>query len=38
MIYVDDEEVAVEVFREKTVEDIIEEQRAKLQAEGKIGR
>ena len=38
VIYVDDEEAAVEVFREKTVEDIIEEQRAKLQAEGKIGR
>lgn len=27
----------VEVFREKTIEDIIEEQRAKLQAEGKKG-
>ena len=38
VIYVDDEEVTVEVFREKTVEDIIEEQRAKLLAEGKIGR
>jgi hypothetical protein len=28
---------AVEVFREKTIEDIIEEQRAKLAAEGKAG-
>lgn len=27
----------IEVFREKTIEDIIEEQRAKLQAEGKKG-
>jgi hypothetical protein len=28
---------SVEVFREKTIEDIIEEQRAKLQSEGKKG-
>lgn len=28
---------AVEVFKEKTIEDIIEEQRAKLAAEGKVG-
>lgn len=28
---------AVEVFREKTIEDIIEEQRAKLAAQGKVG-
>lgn len=34
---VDDEPVAVEIFREKTIEDIIEEQRAKLAAEGKKG-
>ena len=33
----DDEPVAVEVFREKTIEDIIEEQRQKLAAEGKVG-
>lgn len=32
-----DEPVAVEIFREKTIEDIIEEQRAKLAAEGKKG-
>ena len=37
VIYVPDEEVAVEIFREKTLEDIIEEQRAKLAAEGKVG-
>jgi hypothetical protein len=38
VIYInDDEPVAVEVFREKTIEDIIEEQRAKLAAEGKVG-
>jgi hypothetical protein len=37
VIYLPDEEVAVEVFREKTIEDIIEEQRAKLSAEGKVG-
>lgn len=39
-IIIDDEETTtggVEVFREKTIEDIIEEQRAKLQAEGKKG-
>lgn len=28
---------AIEIFREKTIEDIIEEQRAKLAAEGKKG-
>lgn len=28
---------AIEVFKEKTIEDIIEEQRAKLAAEGKTG-
>jgi hypothetical protein len=33
----DNEPVSVEVFREKTIEDIIEEQRAKLAAEGKKG-
>lgn len=34
-IYMDiDEPVATQVFREKTIEDIIEEQRAKLAAEG----
>ena len=32
-----EEPVEVEVFREKTIEDIIEEQRAKLSAEGKVG-
>jgi hypothetical protein len=32
-----DESVATEVFREKTIEDIIEEQRAKLAAEGRKG-
>lgn len=37
-IYIDIEEpVATVVFREKTIEDIIEEQRAKLAAEGKKG-
>ena len=35
--YSDDEPTSVEVFREKTIEDIIEEQRAKLAAEGKAG-
>lgn len=34
---VDPDDTAVEVFREKTIEDIIEEQRAKLAAEGKKG-
>lgn len=33
----DDTPDAVEVFREKTLEDMIEEQRAKLAAEGKKG-
>lgn len=28
---------AVEVFKERTIEDIIEEQRAKLAAQGKVG-
>ena len=28
----------VEIFREKTIEDMIDEQRAKLAAEGKVGR
>ena len=38
MIYIEDDVApAVEVFREKTIEDIIEEQRAKLAAEGKKG-
>lgn len=37
VIYVPDEPAVVEVFREKTIEDIIEEQRAKLAAEGKVG-
>lgn len=37
-IYIDDEPVAaVEVFRERTIEDVIEEQRAKLALEGKKG-
>jgi hypothetical protein len=36
-IYITDEPVITEVFREKTIEDIIEEQRAKLAAEGKVG-
>lgn len=39
-IYIDDsglEIVATEVFREKTIEDIIEEQRASLAREGKKG-
>lgn len=31
------EEEAIEVFKEKTLEDIIEEQRAKLAAQGKVG-
>ena len=35
-VHIQEEELtAVEVFREKTLEDIIEEQRAKLLAEGK---
>ena len=33
----DDDDEPVEVFREKTIEDLIEEQRAKLHAEGKQG-
>ena len=37
VIYIPDEPVVTEVFREKTIEDIIEEQRAKLAAEGKVG-
>jgi hypothetical protein len=39
-IIVTHEETAIEgteIFREKTLEDIIEEQRAKLAAEGKVG-
>ena len=36
-IFLDEEPVATVVFREKTIEDIIEEQRAKLAAEGKKG-
>jgi hypothetical protein len=36
-IYLSDDDEPVEIFREKTIEDIIEEQRAKLQAEGKQG-
>lgn len=36
-IYLEDEAPVVEVFREKTLEDIIEEQRAKLAAQGKVG-
>ena len=36
--YIDDDDtVAVEIYREKTIEDIIEEQRAKLSSEGKKG-
>lgn len=31
------EEEAIEVYKEKTLEDIIEEQRAKLAAQGKVG-
>lgn len=37
IIIEDDEPVAVEIFREKTIEDLIEEQRAKLLSEGKRG-
>jgi hypothetical protein len=37
VIYIPDEPVAIEIFRERTIEDIIEEQRAKLQQEGKAG-
>jgi len=33
----DDDDEPVEVFREKTIEDLIEEQRAKLHADGKQG-
>eukprot|EP00607_Mallomonas_marina_P004150 CAMPEP_0182425472 /NCGR_PEP_ID=MMETSP1167-20130531/11910_1 /TAXON_ID=2988 /ORGANISM="Mallomonas Sp, Strain CCMP3275" /LENGTH=357 /DNA_ID=CAMNT_0024606233 /DNA_START=156 /DNA_END=1226 /DNA_ORIENTATION=+ len=36
-IYIDDLPTAVEVFREKTIEDLIEEQRARLAAEGRRG-
>ena len=37
-VYIDDDEpVAIEVFRERTIEDIIEEQREKLASEGKVG-
>lgn len=36
-IFIDDEPEATVIFREKTIEDIIEEQRAKLAAEGKKG-
>lgn len=36
-LYLSDDDEPVEVFREKTIEDHIEEQRAKLQAEGKVG-
>lgn len=36
-LYIDDEPQQVEVFREKTIEDIIDEQRTKLAAEGKTG-
>jgi hypothetical protein len=36
-IYIDDEPQAVEIFRERTIEDIIEEQRQKLALEGKKG-
>jgi hypothetical protein len=32
-----DDQVNVEVFREKTIEDLIDDQRAKLAAEGKVG-
>ena len=37
VIYLDDEPVVLEVFREKTIEDIIEEQRSKLLSDGKMG-
>ena len=36
-IYIHDAPVATEIFREKTIEDIIEEQRAKLAAQGLRG-
>jgi DRG Family Regulatory Proteins, Tma46 len=36
-IYLDDDAPVVEVYREKTIEDMIEEQRAKLSSEGKVG-
>lgn len=36
-IFVEEENTVIEVFREKTIEDIIEEQRAKLAADGKTG-
>lgn len=36
-IYIEDVQAPTEVFREKTIEDIIEEQRAKLASEGKVG-
>eukprot|EP01041_Mallomonas_annulata_P007339 gene7339-14984_t len=37
VIYIDDTTATIEVFKEKTIEDLIEEQRAKLQTEGKKG-
>ncbi len=37
VIQEEEEETTIEVFREKTIEDIIEEQREKLAAEGKVG-
>ena len=37
VVYIEEEATPVEVFREKTVEDIIEEQRAKLAESGQVG-
>lgn len=34
--YHEDSNINVEVFREKTIEDLIDDQRAKLAAEGKV--
>lgn len=36
-LYLSDDDEPVEVYREKTIEDLIEEQRAKLHSEGKQG-
>lgn len=36
-VYIEEDAPVVEVFREKTLEDIIEEQRARLAAEGRVG-
>ena len=36
-MYIENEPEEVQVYRERTIEDLIEEQRAKLSAEGKTG-